>query len=79
MASNDAIIALTHVDITAPAFGLGTCWAGLVAMASHSHQPLLDFLSLPKGRIPAYAMMLGYPKYAPHQIPQRKPLQITWR
>jgi nitroreductase/NAD-dependent dihydropyrimidine dehydrogenase PreA subunit len=79
MASNDAIIALTHVDIAAPAFGLGTCWAGLVAMASHSHQPLLDFLSLPKGRVPAYAMMFGYPKYTPHQIPPRKPLQITWR
>jgi len=79
MASNDAIIALTHVDIAAPAFGLGTCWAGLVAMASFSYQPLKDFLALPKGRSPAYAMMLGYPKYKPHQIPDRKPLQVTWR
>jgi nitroreductase/NAD-dependent dihydropyrimidine dehydrogenase PreA subunit len=79
MASNDAIIALTHVDIAAPAFGLGTCWAGLVAMASFSYKPLRDFLSLPKGRAPAYAMMIGYPKYKPHQIPDRKPLQVTWR
>ena len=79
MASNDAIIALTHVDIAAPAFGLGTCWAGLVAMASFSHKPLQDFLSLPMGRVPAYAMMLGYPKHKPHQIPARKPLQVSWR
>jgi len=79
MASNDAIIALTHVDIAAPAFGLGTCWAGLVAMASFSYKPLQDFLALPKDRVPAYAMMLGYPKYKPHQIPVRKPLQVTWR
>jgi nitroreductase/NAD-dependent dihydropyrimidine dehydrogenase PreA subunit len=79
MASNDAIIALTHVDIAAPAFGLGTCWAGLVAMASFSYKPLQDFLALPKGRSPAYAMMLGYPKYKPRQIPDRKPLQVTWR
>ena len=79
IAPNDAIIALTHVDIAAPAFGLGTCWAGLVAMASRSHKPLQDFFSLPKGRMPTYAMMLGYPKYKPHQIPARKPLQVTWR
>lgn len=79
MASNDAIIALTHVDIAAPAFGLGTCWAGLVAMASCFYKPLQDFLSLPNGRVPVYAMMLGYPKYKPHQIPGRKPLQVTWK
>jgi nitroreductase/NAD-dependent dihydropyrimidine dehydrogenase PreA subunit len=79
IAPNDAIIALTHVDIAAPAFGVGTCWAGLVAMASRSHEPLQDFLSLPRGRVPAYAMMVGYPKYTPHQIPARKPLQVTWR
>jgi nitroreductase/NAD-dependent dihydropyrimidine dehydrogenase PreA subunit len=79
VAPNDAIIALTHVDIAAPAFGLGTCWAGLVAMACRSHRPLLDFLALPEGRVPAYAMMLGFPKYKPHQIPGRKPLQLTWR
>ncbi len=30
MASVDAIIALTHFDIAAPAFGIGTCWAGFV-------------------------------------------------
>jgi nitroreductase len=79
IAPNDAIIALTHVDIAAPAFGLGTCWAGLVTMASRSHKPLQDYLALPKGRAPAYAMMLGYPKHKPHQIPARKPLQIAWR
>jgi nitroreductase/NAD-dependent dihydropyrimidine dehydrogenase PreA subunit len=75
----DAIIALTHVDITAPAFGVGTCWAGFVAMASRSHKPLLDFYSLPEGRMPAYAMMFGYPQYNPKHIPGRNPLKITWK
>ncbi|HXX54548.1 MAG TPA: nitroreductase family protein [Methanoregula sp.] len=78
MAANDAIIALTHVDIAAPAFGAGTCWAGIVASAARSYRPLQDFLSLPEGREAAYAMMLGYPKYKPHRIPARKPLQVTW-
>ncbi len=48
LASTDAIIALTHVDIAAPAFGVGTCWAGFVAAASLSYQPLQDMLNLPK-------------------------------
>lgn len=36
VASVDAIIALTHVDLAAPAFGIGTCWAGYVAAAAIS-------------------------------------------
>lgn len=79
LTANDAIIALTHVDIAAPAFGLGTCWAGLVASAARSYLPLQDFLSLPAGRTTAYAMMLGYPKHKPQRIPVRKPLQVTWK
>ena len=31
----DAIIALTHFDITAPAFGVGTCWAGFPLDGRH--------------------------------------------
>jgi nitroreductase len=79
IAPTDAIIALTQVDITAPAFGVGTCWAGFVAGASQNYAPLLDFYSLPEGRIPAYAMMFGYPKLTPHYIPSRKPARIIWK
>jgi len=79
LASTDAIIALTYVDIAAPAFGVGTCWAGFVAAASRSYQPLQDMLDLPKGRVTAYAMMFGYPRYKPHYLPQRKSLSVTWK
>jgi len=75
----DAIIALTHFDIAAPAFGIGTCWAGFVAGASRDYQPLKDYLGLPKGRTSAYAMMFGNPQYGIHGIPRRKPLQVTWQ
>jgi len=75
----DAVIALTHVDLAAPSFGLGTCWAGFVAMACQTHLPLQEYLALPPGRVPAYAMMLGYPRYRPHQVPGRKPVRVTWR
>jgi nitroreductase len=79
MASVDAIIALTHFDIAAPAFGIGTCWAGFVAAASREFSPLWEVLALPEGRVPAYAMMFGYPQYRVYGIPRRKPLQVTWR
>jgi len=75
----DAIIALTHFDIAAPAFGIGTCWAGFVAGAAREYQPLKDYLGIPEGRIPAYAMMFGNPQYKIYGIPRRKPLKVTWQ
>ncbi|GAB6285595.1 MAG: nitroreductase family protein [Methanoregula sp.] len=74
----DAIIALTHVDVAAPAFGVGTCWAGFVAAAAMSYEPLQKELNLPTGRKCAYAMMFGYPQYKVYGIPRRKPLEVTW-
>lgn len=79
MASVDAIIALTHFDVAAPAFGIGTCWAGFVAMAAASFEPLQKELYLPYGRKPAYAMMFGIPQYTVYGIPHRKPLEIAWQ
>jgi nitroreductase/formate hydrogenlyase subunit 6/NADH:ubiquinone oxidoreductase subunit I len=79
IAPTDGIIALTHVDITAPAFGVGTCWAGFVAGASASYKPLQEALDLPRGRVAAYAMMLGYPVLPTYHVPRRKQLNVTWR
>ena len=78
IAVTDAIIALTHFDIAAPAYGIGTCWAGFVAMAATSYQPLQKELGLPAGRKSAYAMMFGHPQYKVYGIPRRKPLEIVW-
>jgi nitroreductase/NAD-dependent dihydropyrimidine dehydrogenase PreA subunit len=75
----DAIIALTHFDIAAPAFGVGTCWAGFVAAACREYPPLREALMIPEGRTCAYAMMFGHPQYMVYGIPRRKPLEVTWR
>jgi nitroreductase/NAD-dependent dihydropyrimidine dehydrogenase PreA subunit len=79
IASIDAIIALTHFDIAAPAFGIGTCWAGFVAAAAMFYEPLQKELDLPAGRKSAYAMMFGHPQYKIYGIPRRKSLQVTWK
>ena len=78
VALTDAIIALTHFDLAAPAYGIGTCWAGFVAMAASLYEPLQKELGVPAGRKSAYAMMFGYPQYETHGIPRRKPLKVTW-
>lgn len=74
----DAIIALTHFDIAAPAFGVGTCWAGFIAMAAITYQPLQKELGIPSGKKCAYAMMFGHPRYKTYGIPRRNPLQVAW-
>lgn len=79
VAAIDAIIALTHFDVAAPAFGIGTCWAGFVAMAAISYEPLQRELGLPAGRKCAYAMMFGNPQYKVCSIPWRKPIEVTWQ
>jgi nitroreductase/NAD-dependent dihydropyrimidine dehydrogenase PreA subunit len=75
----DAIIALTHFDVAAPTFGIGTCWAGFVAMAATSYEPLQKELGLPTGRKCVYAMMFGNPQYKIYGIPRRKPLEVMWQ
>lgn len=75
----DGIIALTWADAVAPAFGVGTCWAGFLMIAAARWPPLREALALPLGRTPAHALMCGYPQYRPARIPGRKPLELTWR
>jgi nitroreductase/NAD-dependent dihydropyrimidine dehydrogenase PreA subunit len=79
VAQTDSIIALTHFDVAAPAYGIGACWAGFVAMAASSYEPLQKELGIPAGRKSAYALMFGTPQYKIYGIPRRKPLQVTWR
>ncbi|MDD4136633.1 MAG: nitroreductase family protein [Methanoregula sp.] len=79
VAQTDAIIALTHFDIAAPAYGIGTCWAGFVAMAAITYEPLQKEIGIPTGRKSAYVLMFGNPQYKIYGIPRRKPLQVTWQ
>ena len=75
----DAIISLTHFDVAAPAFDIGTCWAGFVAMAAVSYEPLRKELGIPVGRACAFAMLFGHPKYRTYGLPRRNPVKVTWR
>jgi nitroreductase/NAD-dependent dihydropyrimidine dehydrogenase PreA subunit len=75
----NAVIAMTHFDIAAPSFGIGTCWAGFVKLAIDVYKPLQEAVAIPRGRIAACAMMFGYATYKTASIPRRNPADIIWK
>jgi len=75
----DSTIALTTLDLAAPSFGLGTCWAGFFMAAAAHWPPLQQALSLSEGNACFGAMMVGYPKYQYHRLPLWNEADITWR
>jgi nitroreductase len=72
-------IALTYLELMAPAMGLGACWAGFFNAAAMFFPPLQKALDLPQGHMSFGAMMVGYPKVRYQRLPLRKEPPITWR
>ena len=74
----DCAIALTYMELQAAAMGLGTCWAGLVTMASRNTPDLHQVLGLPEGNQMGGALMLGKPRLKYYLVPSRNPARVTW-
>ena len=74
----DLTLALSYFDLVAPTMGLGTCWAGLLQGALLASPDLKQKLGLPAEYPYHYPMMLGYPRFKYHRLPERKPPKITW-
>jgi len=75
----DPFIALSFLDVAAPALGLGTCWAGYLMAAIPQWPPLKEALGLSEAETSLAAMMVGYPKYRYHRLPPRNDPEIAWR
>jgi len=75
----DVTLALSYLELAAPSFGLGTCWAGLLYGAMRSHAPIREVLGL-ADKVPYYyPMMIGHPKIRYHRLPERKVPRIVWK
>jgi nitroreductase/NAD-dependent dihydropyrimidine dehydrogenase PreA subunit len=72
-------IALTYLELAAKAMGLGTCWGGYFNTAALFYPPMTKELALPEGHTNLGAMMVGYPRFKFHRLPQRKEATVTWR
>lgn len=79
LVDTDCTIALTTLELAAPAFGLGACWGGYFNTATNNWPPLAEALGMPENHAAFGAMMVGYPVYQYHRIPLRKQAPITWR
>jgi len=73
------IIAMTTLELMAPAFGLGACWSGYLLDSVKNYQPLVDELNLPEGHVVSGAMFVGYPNIKYQRIPVRNEPVITWK
>ncbi len=78
-AATDGTIALAYLELAAPSLGLGTCWAGYFHVASLYWPGMKTALGLPDGHVSLGAMMVGYPKYGFHRLPERNAPKIIWR
>lgn len=75
----DLTIALSYLELIAPKMGLGTCWAGLLQNALRFSEPLRECIDLPESHTNHYPMMVGYPKFRYHRMPERKKPDIIWK
>ncbi len=74
----DGTIALTYLELAAPSFGLGTCWAGFLYMMLNTLPELKKAFGIPEGNVPLGGLMLGYPKYNLPNIPPRNRAKVQW-
>ena len=75
----DAVIALSYLDIVAPVFGIGTCWAGLVRKACENSPEVQKLTGIPANHMVQHAMLAGYPALQHRKVPRRQPVRITWK
>ena len=60
-ANVDPIIALSYIELYVNSLGLGTCWCGFAQSCFKIMPKLSEFVKIPDGYKPVYAMLIGYP------------------
>ncbi len=58
-ADQDGIIALSYLELYAQSMGIGTLWCGLAQACLKAYPELCEFLEIPEGHRPIYAMLFG--------------------
>lgn len=75
----DPVVGLTYLELAALTQDLGTCWAGLLNRAMLGSETIREEMGISKKYPYFYPMMLGYPKFKYHRLPERKMPKIAWR
>lgn len=74
----DAVIAITYLELAATAAGLGACWCGYVTAAATFDSELCDILGVPEDSAVYGALMLGKAVRRYKSIPPRPEPDVKW-
>jgi nitroreductase/NAD-dependent dihydropyrimidine dehydrogenase PreA subunit len=74
----DLTIALSYLDLFAPAMDLGACWAGLLQGALVNIPSIKAVVGIPEAYPSHYPIMVGYPAVKFYQLPERRTPKITF-
>ena len=75
----DLTLALSYLELAAPHYGLGTCWAGLLQGAMIADPSLKQEVCIPEGYPFHFPLMIGYSKVHYYRLPERKMPIIHWK
>ena len=75
----DLTLALSYLELAAPQYGLGTCWAGLLQGAMLASPSLKQAVGIPRDYPFHYPMMIGYANVRYYRLPERQAPKIHWR
>ena len=78
MAPQSSMIALSYLELAAPALNLGTCWAGFMFMAASTWPGMKTAIGLSENDKVNGMVLVGHPKFKYHRMPLRKEPVITW-
>jgi nitroreductase/NAD-dependent dihydropyrimidine dehydrogenase PreA subunit len=67
----DLTLALSYLELAAPQYGLGTCWAGLLQGAMLANPSLKQAVGVPQDYPFYYPMMIGYANVHYYRLPAR--------
>ncbi|MBN1570816.1 MAG: nitroreductase family protein [Acidobacteria bacterium] len=74
----DLTLALSYLDLFASALDLGTCWAGLLQGTMINSPAVKAAAGVPESYPHHYPMMVGYPEFKFHRLPERKEPKIMF-
>jgi nitroreductase/NAD-dependent dihydropyrimidine dehydrogenase PreA subunit len=76
--AEDSALALSYLELYAPAIGLGSCWGGYFYSAINAYPKLFDALELPADHRACGAVMVGYPKLKYQRMPLRNQPRVRY-
>lgn len=74
----DISLSLCYLELAAPQYGLGTCWAGMLQGAMLASPSLRKTVGVPEGYLFHYPMMIGYTMARYYRMPERRIPKIHW-